>query len=148
MPWKIHGNPWKQENRGACIHIRSNSLAAMNTFVPSFECSFSLHVKYLTYATFPPTKRFPGVLINKELIVLILIYVPARLLVAFSTRALGHFRNWSNPLSNSKHELDGKKKWTREINKCQVKLMSVAVTIMQLYYRVLSKRPSSSRLKT
>lgn len=78
----------------------------MNTFV--LERSFSLHVKYLTYATFPPpTKRFPGVLINKELIALILIYVPARLLAAFST--VRHFRNWSNPLSNSKHEQHEKK---------------------------------------
>jgi len=49
----------------------------MNTFVLE-----ALHVKYLMYVT-PPTKRFPGVLINKELIALILIYVPTRLFAAF-----------------------------------------------------------------
>lgn len=49
----------------------------MNTFVLE-----ALHVKYLTYVI-PSTKRFPGVLINKELIALILIYVPTRLFAAF-----------------------------------------------------------------
>lgn len=64
------GKLWQREER-----VRSNS--AMNTFVLE-----ALHVKYLTYVT-PPTKRFPGVLINKELIALILIYVPTRLFAAF-----------------------------------------------------------------